>query len=297
VAKYNSSGILQWSNFMQSVGEWDARGIAIDGSGNVYVAGSGYGDLVNDNASDSAMDLTQGTEMPFMAKFNSSGAFSKVIIIRTAADNNGALAYDLHMGADDRLVVCGSTADTISFGSSKKTPDLTNSSPDIFVANYTTNLTAVWGTLIGGEDDDEAFSVTTNSSSKIWVTGSMQNSFTVGSDNLSSNGGKDIIVAQLDSNGTVSGAFNIGGSGSDIGKAITVDNNNYAWVSGVFTGSNTDFDPGTGTKNLNGGTAEEAFLAQYNTTRGFENGIAIGDASAANDQGVSLFSQALAAYI
>ncbi|MBD81157.1 MAG: hypothetical protein CL840_19725 [Crocinitomicaceae bacterium] len=288
VAKYNSSGILQWSNFMQSTGEWDARSLVLDGSRNVYVAGSGYGNLVNNNATDSAIDLTQGTEMPFLAKFTSSGAYEEVIIIRTAADNLGAKAYGIAIGDDGRLVICGSTEDSISFGSSKLVPDLTNSKPDVFVAKYNNQLQAVWGKIIGGEDDDEAFGIVTLDTSKILIVGSMQNSFSIGTDNLSSNGAKDILIAKLDSNGTPLGGFNIGGSGDDLARSIDAKNSSV-WVTGIFTGSNVDFDPGTGSKTLNGGSSEEAFLANYNhVNASLIDAIAIGDAGSGTDQGFSL---------
>lgn len=288
VAKYNTSGVIQWSNFMQSSGEWDARGIAVDASMNVYVTGSGYGNLVNNMATDSAVDMTFATEMPFVVKFNSSGVYDKVVILRTAADNLGAKAYGISLGADGNIVVCGSTEDTLTLAGSPKIPDLTNSKADIFVAKFNPQLNGIWGTLMGGEDEDEALAISIDDSSKIWVVGSMQNSFTVGTDNLTSNGGKDIFVAKVDSNGTPMGAFNIGGASNDLALGLVLDNNYAPWVTGVFSGSAVDFDPGSGTNNLNGGTNEEAFLANYSRQGGFQNAMSIGDGNTSSDRGHSL---------
>ena len=68
-AKLDSSGALIWNTFMGSTGFESAHSIAVDGSGNVYVTGTG--------------DTTWGTpvipysgsiEDGFAAKLNSSGA-------------------------------------------------------------------------------------------------------------------------------------------------------------------------------------------------------------------------------
>ena len=288
IAKYNSNGILQWHNYMQSSGEWDARGITADPSGNIYVTGSGYGDLVNNLATDSAKDLTSAVEMPFIAKFTSSGAYEKVIIIRTAADNLGAKAYDIGVGKDGKIVVCGSTEDSITIGGSNKVPDLMNSKADAFIAKYTNQLQDDWGLLIGGEDEDEALALFVDDSSMVWITGSMQNSFSVASDNLTSNGAKDVLFVKINANGAPIGGFNLGGSGNDLGLAIDFDNNQTPWVSGVFTGSAVDFDPGTGTHTLNGGTNEEAFIAHYDRIGDYLSAIAIGDASTGAERGHSI---------
>lgn len=289
VAKYNTNGILQWRDFMQSVGEWDSRGIAVDAAGNVYVTGSGYDNLVNSSETDSASDVTSATESPFLAKWNSSGNFQSVIMLRTAADNNGAKAYDVSAGADGRIVMVGSTADTLRFGSTDKTPDLTNTQPDVFVAKFDAQLNNIWGYIYGGEDEDEALSVATDNASKIWITGSMQNSWSAGGNNLSSNGGTDILVALLDSNGTVNKAFNLGGASNDVGRAIAVTSSGDCWVTGDFSGSSVDFDPGSGTENLNGGTGHDMFLASYESTGDYRSAMAIGDAggSAEIGQGIA----------
>ena len=288
VAKYNTSGVLQWADFMQSMGEWDAHALVLDASNNVYVTGSGYDNLVNSSANDSAMDLTGAVDMPFIAKFTPTGSYSKAITLRTGIDQNGAQAFDIGLGQDNRLVICGSTEDTLMIGGSNKVPDITNLKPDIFVAKYNTNLDPIWGVLIGSEDEDEAKSLALTDSSQVWIVGSMQGSYTVGSDNLSSNGASDIIVAKLDSNGTPHGAFNIGGNNNDGARDISLDNNQNIWITGNFTGSGVDFDPGTGSKLINGGTGEEGFIAQYDKSGGFVSAVAIGEAGSANDHGEAI---------
>jgi len=65
VVKYNSSGTKQWTKQLGSSGRDSANAIAIDSSGNLYVAGMTFGGL-DWNTSAGANDL-------FVVKYNSSG--------------------------------------------------------------------------------------------------------------------------------------------------------------------------------------------------------------------------------
>ena len=42
IAKYNSSGVIQWQRKLRQTISGTGRGIAVDSSGNVYICGAGY---------------------------------------------------------------------------------------------------------------------------------------------------------------------------------------------------------------------------------------------------------------
>ena len=65
VVKYNSSGTKQWTKQLGTSGHDNARGVATDSSGNVYVAGDTTGGL-DGNTSAGSSDI-------FVVKYNSSG--------------------------------------------------------------------------------------------------------------------------------------------------------------------------------------------------------------------------------
>ncbi len=80
-AKLNGSGVLQWNTFMGSTGYNDSRGIAADGRGNVFVAGSsdgGWGSPLR--------AYTSGYD-GFVVKLNGSGALVWNAFLGTTGDD------------------------------------------------------------------------------------------------------------------------------------------------------------------------------------------------------------------
>jgi hypothetical protein len=76
VAKYNSSGALQWAKRAGGVGFDEAYGIAVDGSGNSYVTGyfDGSATFGAGEANQTILTAAGGSLDIFVAKYNSSGA-------------------------------------------------------------------------------------------------------------------------------------------------------------------------------------------------------------------------------
>ena len=72
VAKYNSSGTMQWVRMAGSSVFDYCYGVAVDGSENGYVSGSSYGDF--DGNLNTDQDGTADTEDIFLVKYDSSGA-------------------------------------------------------------------------------------------------------------------------------------------------------------------------------------------------------------------------------
>jgi Beta-propeller repeat len=92
-----------------------------------------------------------------------------------------------------------------------------------------------YATYIGGNGDDEAYGVASDSSGNFYITGeSDSTSGFPGSNPIA--GGYDSFVVKINSNGSLGYTTFIGGSGDDLGSAIAVDfARDVAYVAGITT--------------------------------------------------------------
>ena len=157
-AKLNSSGVRQWNTFMGASNPDFGRAIAVDGSGNVYVAGfseATWGSPVN--------ALAGGVDA-FAAKLDSS---------------NGALQ---------------------------------------------------WNTFIGGLSTDDCYGIALDVSGNIYVAG--ESWATWGSPVNPFAGINDAFAAILNSSGSLQRNTFMGSSSNDYGRAIAVDGSGNVYVAG-----------------------------------------------------------------
>ena len=100
----------------------------------------------------------------------------------------------------------------------------------LFTQGYEWN----WVTNAGGTGAEYGSGIVTDSLENQYVTGSFDGSINLGSITLSSNGGRDIFVAKLDSGGNFIWAVSAGGTGNDFAYAIALDASDNLYLSGRF---------------------------------------------------------------
>lgn len=96
-----------------------------------------------------------------------------------------------------------------------------------------------------------------------------------------------IILHSKAQNVSTDWANKIGGSNSDLGASITVDNLGYVYTAGEFYGT-MDFDPGNGTFNLSTNGNDDIFLTKIDMQNSFIWAIAIGGTSFDGAKGVTV---------
>jgi len=165
VAKYNSSGALQWAKRAGGVGSsTDAYSIAVDGSGNSYVTGSFDATATFGPNEINETSLTAvGVYDTFVAKYNSSGALQwakRAGGVGSAADGFGIAAdssgnsyvtgsFDASSG---NSYVTGSFDATATYGLGEvnETSLTALGLWDIVVAKYDSNGALLWAKRAGG---------------------------------------------------------------------------------------------------------------------------------------------------
>ena len=190
VVKYNSSGTHQWTKQLGTDRYDEARGVATDSSGNVYVVGDTYGGLDgNTNA---------GNNDLFVVKYNSSGTKQWTKQLGTSSTD---LANGVATDSSGNVYVAGGTYGGLDGNTNAGYNDL-------FVVKYNSSGTKQWTKQFGTPSSDLADGVATDSSGNVYVVG-----YTYGDlDGNTNTGASDILVVKYNSSGTKQWTKQLGSS-------------------------------------------------------------------------------------
>jgi parallel beta-helix repeat protein len=242
VTKLNPSGSgLLYSTFVGGLLDDEANAIAIDASGNAYIAGQTTSfDYPAVNAAQAAFAGPTGCSGDgFVTKLNSSGSalsFS-TYLGGTDCDKARAIALD-NLG---NVYVAGETlSSNLATPGAFQTALAVPSQRDAFAARFTTNGAVGYFTYLGGNGDDIAYGIATDTSGSAYVTGlTTSTNFPTANPIQATNGGSagDAFVTKINTTGSalVYSTY-LGGSTVDAGRGIAVDSAGSAYVTGV-TGS------------------------------------------------------------
>ena len=136
VVKYNSSGTKEWTKQLGTGENDDARGVATDSSGNVYLVGGTKGRL-NGISNSGRTDV-------FVIKFNSSGTRQWTKPLGTAQND---LANGVSIDSSGNFYVAGVTYKDLDGNTSA-------GSADLFVAKYNSSGTKQWTKQLGSSSPD-----------------------------------------------------------------------------------------------------------------------------------------------
>jgi uncharacterized delta-60 repeat protein len=241
VAKYNSSGTLQWVAQVGATGyAVNGNAVSVDASGNSYLAGITTGGL-NGNTQTGYFDL-------FVAKFNSFGALQWVSQTGPTSLFGMAFAYGVSVDASGNSYAVGYT--TGDLGGNTLT-----GSQDFFVVKYNSSGTQQWLRLMGA-----ASSTTLANGCVVDASG---NSFVVGATSGALNGNSqtgdyDFFIAKYNSSGTLQWLRQLGAaSTSSQGYGVSVDSSGNTYLAGHTSGG------------LNGNSLtgfNDFFVAKYNAS-------------------------------
>jgi chitodextrinase len=315
LVKYSASGVKQWTVQIGSPADEEAKAVAVDGSGNVYIAGYTNGSLDGANA---------GGKDIFLAEYDTNknpvwkkqlGTANDDVALGIAVDEvsgdfyvvgytEGGLEGGTHVGGQDAFLLkylaknlewrvqVGSPADEEANGV------VVDGSGNIYWAGYTEG--SLSGQIqIGGRDvflKKYSYDSMTATLAKVWDKqfGTPQDDaaygvamdgsgnayvtgYTAGSLDGTNAGGNDIFLARYDPSGTQLWKTQLGTFQDDSARAVVVDGSANAFIAGTTAGA-LDGQPNKG--------ALDFFLAKFNTS-GARQWV-FQDGTAANDTGNAL---------
>ena len=247
-----------WSQWYQGSGDDMGRSVALDGSGNVVVAGH-YQGVVNLGTGLVTSYTPAGsgpTVDAFVSKYSPSGT---AVFARGFGGDNSDSAESVAADSSGNVVVTGYQSSTSAdYGGGQLS---TRGGRDIFVAKYSPSGGYLWAKTIGGTGVDTGSGVATDGAGNVYVTGYFSAStggVDFGGGALNSAGSQDVFLVKYNSAGAWQWSKRFGSTGSDTGNAVAVDASGNVVIFGNFMGS-IDFGLGA----LTSAGQQDIFVAKF----------------------------------
>jgi len=245
VTKFGANGAIVYTTIFSSSADDSGQAIAVDSTGNVYVAGT-----------------TEGADFPV-----TPGAWQTVSGggedgFAAKLDSNGNLVYASYIGGAGNEVATGMAIDncgnayisgytsSVGFPTTPGAPQLTyGGGPyDAFLVKLNAaGGSAVYATLLGGSGNDQAQSVALDPAGNVCIAGYTDSTDLAVQSPLQANpGGEgDAMIACLNAAGTAWLTVSyLGGSGVDQASALAIDGAGSLYVAGATFSEDFPTTPG-----------------------------------------------------
>ena len=251
LAKFDASGNHLWSKRFGDARSQYGESVATDNSGNIVVTGRfqgsvdfGGGVLTNDGIWDI-----------FLVKFDASGNH---LWSKRFGDGLSQYVYSVATDASGNVVVTGYFQGTVDFGGGVLTSD---GGDDIFLAKFDASGNHLWSERYGGSLSQYGWSVATDASGNVVLTGRFANTVDFGGGVLTSAGSDDIFLAKFGASGNHLWSDRFGDTQSQYGYSVATDTSGSIVVTGRFEGT-VDFGGGM----LTSAGDNDIFLAKFDAS-------------------------------
>ena len=256
ICKYSSSGILLWYKVGNTPDRELIRNISVfPETGNIYA----FGDFEDNYLTLDSVTIYNHNESEldnFLFKLDSNGNVLWGNCIGGNLEEKGNyctidVRENVYVTGNYKSNECYIGLDTLF------NPSINQS--DTYIAMYSYLGNFEWSHSISGNDSEIAYSITSDTSDFIFVTGYFNSStIEIGGQTFTNNGSYDIFVAKYDYQSGFHWATTVGGSGSEKANVITINHNRELFVAGEFTSQLLQFDS-TSLFNTSG---EDIFMAK-----------------------------------
>ena len=268
-------GEFRWATRAGGTGGDLGQGVAIDGSGNVLVAGyfTGTADFGGGPAT------AIGSYDLFVAKYTASGAY---FWARHFGGTGLVVGQSVAVDANGDVAVTGYFTGTVDFGGG---PLTSAGSYDIFVMKLSgADGSPLWAKRFGSPNDDIGYGVAVDGGGNVLVTGYFRDAADFGGGPLTSTyGGITLFVAKFSAGGAHLWSKSFWNTGVAIGYGIAADGAGNVAVTGSFTGR-INFGGG----DLTSAGGHDAFVASFSPDGGHRWSKRFGSTSFDRGYGVAV---------
>jgi hypothetical protein len=259
IAKFDASGNFLFAKGIGSIKDDDSKGIAFDGSGNVYITGY-FNDTADFDPGQGVVNLATGSRDFFFAKYD---PFGNYIYAKNIAGANDPMGPALAVTSTGKVYLTGSFYGTVDFDPGAGVANLT-SARSCFIAKYDVSGNYVYAKEIGSTAYITPRGIGVDGSGNAFITGTLSGTADFdpgpGVVNITSSYPYDVFLAKYDPTGSYVYAKSIPYSRA---FGIAVDNSGNTFITGSFDGT-ADFDPGPGVANMDGD--DDCFIARYDAS-------------------------------
>jgi hypothetical protein len=227
IRKYDSAGSVLWTQQIGSAGNDAAYSMGVDASNNLYIGGEA-------GAAFPGATFMGGTDY-FLLKYDPDGNLLYTVQAGTATSDR---LTQLMVAPSGEVYAYGRTAGALD-------GETNQGGNDCFLVKYDTSGTRVWTKLFGTTASDSCFTAARTSTDDIYVTFSTTSSY--GGTNQ---GGSDIVIVKVDSNGAVQWSKMIGGSLNESIYGSTTDASGNLYITGPTNSDLGGTNANTGTNDV-----------------------------------------------
>jgi hypothetical protein len=245
VSKFSANGAIVYTTILSSSADDSGQAIAVDSTGNVYVAGTTEGS--DFPATPGAWQtVSGGGEDGFAAKLDSNGNLVCASYIGGAGND---VATGIAIDKSGNAYISGYTS-SVGFPTTPGAPQVSYAGGpyDAFLVKLNAaSSSAVYATLLGGSGNDQAQSVALDPAGNVCIAGYTDSTnLAVQSPLQASFGGEgDAMIACLNAAGTVWLTVSyLGGSGVDQAYALAIDGAGNLYVAGATFSEDFPTTPG-----------------------------------------------------
>ncbi|NJL09943.1 MAG: hypothetical protein HC908_06450 [Calothrix sp. SM1_7_51] len=237
IVKYNVSGEFNWARSIGSINNDQGQDIAVDNSGNVYAIGNFAGrvDLNKDNIP----ELNSGGNDAYIAKYSSDGTVTWISQIGPTTGSTSVNGWGIAVDDSSNVYTTGDFRGAVDLNKDAQN-EFSAGLTDAFVIKQNTQGGVVWGRRIGDTNSDQSRDIAVDGSENVYLTGSFTNQLNLSGDTnseLISAGIGDAFVIKLNPDASVAWSRRIGGSDTDEGRGIAVDDKANIYTTGIFRSS------------------------------------------------------------
>lgn len=231
-------GGANWDWTVSAESDAEARCVATDAAGNVYVAGEFQMEL---SLGELTLTSVNGTGDVFLIKLSPDG---QVIWGKSAGGWRSERAFGVVCDPTGRVYITGDfasndiTFDTITLQNNYQTPYIDLSTRDVFTACYNEEGNILWARKAGGLWHDDVREIVHDGAGSVYIVGTFLSSEMVfDTVSVANSGNVDLFLAKYDENGDVEWARSALGTGQENAWSLAVGSDDMVYIAGSYRSS------------------------------------------------------------